>query len=97
MAVDVTKVGQVSEKWYAGSCCVVRVIDKQGEAVGRLYQTIQNVTKRINIMSTSMGGMVQYLHIIVKEMEYYAAKLHQVDKPVEVSNMFFSLAVFSER
>ena len=57
MAVDVSKVGQGSAKLYLDICCVVRVIDEQGEAIGILYQTIQNYTKGINIMSTKMGGM----------------------------------------
>ena len=54
-----------------------------------MHEKIQNATKHINIMSTTMGGMGQDLHNMGKEMEYYAAKLHQVDKRVEVSNMFF--------
>ena len=40
-------------------------------------------------MSTTMGGMGQDLHNMGKYIEYYAAKLHQVDKRVEVSHMFF--------
>ena len=35
-----------------------------------------------------MGRMGQDLHILEKEMEYYASKLHQVDKRVEVSNIY---------
>ena len=45
LAVDVSKVGQFSTKRYVDSHCVVRVIDKQDEAIGRLHQTIQNATK----------------------------------------------------
>ena len=41
-----------------------------------------------------MGGMGQDLQKIEKEMEYYAAKLHQVDRRVELSNMFFLWNVF---
>ena len=89
MAVDIAKVGQGSAKRYVDSPCVVRVIDEQGEEIEKLHETIQNTTKHINIMSTTMGGMVQDLHNKGKEMEYYAAKLHQVEKRVEVSNMFF--------
>ena len=88
--VDVSKVCQGSEKSYVNSCFLVRLIDDQGDAFGILHQTIHNATKGINIMSTIMGDMVQDLHNIGKYMEYYAAKLHQVDKRVEVSNMFFS-------
>ena len=76
MAVDVSKAGQGFEKSDVGSCCAVRVIDKQGEAIGVLHQTIHNFTKRINILSTKTGGMGQDLHKMVKEMEYYAAKPH---------------------
>ena len=89
MAVDVSKVGQGSAKRYVDSRCVVRVIDEQGEAIGILHQTIHNVIKVINIMSTRMGGMGQDSHNMVKHMKYYAAKLHQMDKCVEVSSMFF--------
>ena len=89
MAVDITKVGQASAKRYVDNRCVVRVIDEQVEAIERLHETIQNATKHINIMSTKMGGMGQDLHNMGKEMKYYAAKLHQVDQRVEVSNRFF--------
>ena len=54
-----------------------------------MHQTIHNVTKHVNIMSTKTGGMGQDLHNMRKYMEYYVAKLHQVEKRVEVSNMFF--------
>ena len=49
---------------------------------GRLNQTVQNASKGINIMSTKMGDMGQYLHNHEKEMEYYASKIHQADKQV---------------
>ena len=65
------------------------MINKQGGAIGVLNQKIQNVTKGINIIFTTMDGMVQNFHSMVKEMEYYEDKLHQVDKRVEVSNTFF--------
>ena len=39
-------------------------------------------------MSTTMVGMGKDLHNTEKEMEYYASKLHQVEKHIEVSNMF---------
>ena len=45
LAVDIAKFGQGSAKRYVDSCSVVRVIDKQGEAIGRLHEKIQNVTK----------------------------------------------------
>ena len=88
------KSDQVSEKRYVYSRCVARVIDKQGEAIGRLQKKNQNATKGINSISTTMGGMGQDLQKIEKEMEYYAAKLHQVDRRVELSNMFFLWNVF---
>ena len=53
-----------------------------------MHEKIQNATKHINIMSTIMGGMGQDLHNMGKEMEYYAAKYHQVEKRVEVSILF---------
>ena len=89
LAVDITKAGQGSEKRYVDSRSVFRVIDEQGEAIGRLHEFIVIASKDISIMSTTMGGMAQDLQSYGKEMEYYAAKLHQVDKRVEVSNMFF--------
>ena len=57
LAVDVSKVGQGYEKRYADSSCVIRLIDKQDQAIGIFPQTVQNVTKRINIISTTMGSM----------------------------------------
>ena len=89
MAVDVAKVGQISENIYVGSRCVFRVNYEQGDVIGILRQTIQNATKHINNMSTTTGGMGQYLHNMEKEMEHYAAKLHQVNKRFEVINTFF--------
>ena len=83
--VAIKKVSQGSAKRYINSFSVVRIIDEQGETIGRLHEKIVNTTKYISIMSTTMGGMAQDLHIYGKEMEYYAAKLHQVDKRVEVS------------
>ena len=83
------KVGQGYAKRYVDSRFVVRVIDEKCEVVGRLHQTIHNVTKHRNSMSTTMGGMGQDLHNMGKEMEYYATKLHQVDQRVEVSNVYF--------
>ena len=74
---------------YVGSRCAVRVIDEQYEVIGIFQQTIQNVTKGINITSTTIGGMEQDLHNMGIYMEYYAVKLHQVEKDVEISNMFF--------
>ena len=68
LVVDVSKVGQVSGKRYVNSHCAVRVIDDQGETIGRLHQTIRNSNKGINIMSTTMGGMGQDSHNMGKEM-----------------------------
>ena len=55
-----------------------------------------NATKDISIMSTTMGGISQDLQSYGKEIKYYAAKLHQVDKRVEVSHILF-LAVLKDR
>ena len=81
MDVAIKKFGQGSAKRYVDSCSVVRIIDEQGEAIGRLHETIVNA-------STTMGGMAQDLQSYGKEMEYYTAKLHQVEKRVEVSFIF---------
>ena len=62
LVIDVSKVGQGSAQKYVDSSCVVTVIDEQGEAIGRLHQTIQNVTKNTNIMTTTTGGTGQDLH-----------------------------------
>ena len=35
-----------------------------------------------------MGAMLQELHNIEKYLEYYASKLHQVEKRVEVINLY---------
>ena len=89
MAVDISKVGQFSAKRSVNSRSVVREFDKKGEAIGVLHKMIQNANKHINIMSTTTGGMAQDLHNYGKQMEYYAAKIQQVDKRVEVSHLFF--------
>ena len=68
LAVDIAKVGQGYAKIYVDSRSVVRVIDEQGEAIGRLHKTIQNATKHIDIMSTTMGVMAQELQSYGKEM-----------------------------
>ena len=39
-------------------------------------------------MSTTMGSMGQDFHKLEKEMEYYTGKLHQVEKRVEVRNLY---------
>ena len=39
-------------------------------------------------MCTTMGAMLQELHNIEKYLEYYASKLHQVEKRVEVINLY---------
>ena len=44
LEVDVLNFCQGSAKRYDNSSCVVRVINKQGEAIGILHQTIRNVT-----------------------------------------------------
>ena len=89
LAVDVSKIGKGPAKRYSDSRCVIILIDEQGGEIGRLHQTIQNDTKDINIISDTTGGIGQDLHNMVKDMEYYAAKLHQVEKSVEVSNIFY--------
>ena len=40
------------------------------------------------MMSSKMDGIGQDLHNMEKEMEYYAGKLRQVEKQVEVSTMY---------
>ena len=89
LAIDVSKVGQGSKNIYVNRCCVIRSIKEKGEEFGKLHQTIHNVTKGINIMSTTIGVLVDGLHNMVKEMEYHAGKLHHEDKRFEVSGMFF--------
>ena len=86
--IAIKKVGQGSAKRYVDSPSVVKVIDEQGEAIGRFHKTIVNSSKNISIMSTAMGSMAQDLQIYEKEMEYYATKLQQVEKLVEVSFIF---------
>ena len=83
--IAINKVGQGSAKRYVNSSSVVKVIDEQGEAIGRLHETIVNYSKYISIVSTTMGGTSQYFQSYGKEMEYYATKLHQVYKCVVVS------------
>ena len=83
--VAIKKVGLGYAKRYVDSRSVVKVIDEQGEAIGRLHETIVNSSKDISIMSTTMGGMAQDLQSYVKEMEYYVAKIHLVEKRVGVS------------
>ena len=56
--------------------------------LGDFTKKTHNSTKGINIMSTTMGDMLQDLHNMRKGIEYYAAELHQVEKRVEVINMF---------
>ena len=73
--VAIKKFGQGYAKRYVDSCSVVKVIDEQGEVIGRLHKTIVNSFKDISIMSTKMGGMAQDLQSYIKEMEYYATKL----------------------
>ena len=70
--VAIKKVGLGYAKRYVNSRSVVKVIDEQGEAIGRLHETIMNSSKDISIMSTTMGGMAQDLQSYGKEMEYYA-------------------------
>ena len=59
--VAIKKVGQGSAKRYVDSRSFVKVIDEQGEVIGRLHETIVNSSKGISIMSTTMGGMAQDL------------------------------------
>ena len=87
LEVDVSKVGHSSSKRYVDSFCLVRVIEKQGEAIGRLHQTIQNATKGINSTSTTMSGMGQDLHNMEKYMEYYSSRIHQMNNWVEGSKV----------
>ena len=61
LGVAIKKVGQGSAKRYVDSCSVVRIIDDQGEVIGRLHETIVNYSKYISVMSTTMGSMAQDL------------------------------------
>ena len=88
MGVKISKVGRGFSKMYVDSRCLITVIYKQGEVIGRLNQTFQNASKGINIMCITMGDMGQYLRNLEIYMEYYASKLHQVEKQVEVSNLY---------
>ena len=92
--ITIKKVGQGSSKRYVDSRSVVKVIDEQGEVIQRLHERIVNYSKYISIMSTTMGGMAQDLQSYGKEMEYYAAKLHQVDKRDEVSFILLCFRLF---
>ena len=85
LGITIKKVGQCSSKRYVDSRSIVKVINEQGDVIRRLHKTIVNYSKDINIMSTTMGGMAQDLQSYGIEMNYYATKLQQVDKGVEVS------------
>ena len=61
LGFDIKKAGQGSAKRYVDSRSVVRIIDEQGEAIGRLHKTIVNASKDISIMSTKMGSIAQDL------------------------------------
>ena len=88
LAADVSKVVQGSVKGYVNSCFLIRVIEKKGDVIGILHQTTHNDTKGINSMFTTICDMGQDLQNMGKYMEYYADKLHQVEKRVEVSNIY---------
>ena len=62
LGVNILKVGRGSSKRYVDSHFLIRVIDKQGEAVRRLNQKIQNYSKGINIMHTTRGYIEKELH-----------------------------------
>ena len=66
LGVNISKVGHGYSKRCINSCCLVGVISEQGEAFGRLNQTILNYAKGIKIISNTMGGMGQDLHNIEK-------------------------------
>ena len=83
--ITIKKVGQGSSKRYVDSCSIVKVINEQGDVISRLHKTIVNSSKDISIMSTTMGGMAQDLQSYEIEMKYYATKIHQVEKRVELS------------
>ena len=83
--ITIKKVGQGSSKRYVDSRSIDKIIDKQGDVIRRMHETIVNSSKDINIMSTEMGGMAQDLQKNGVEMKHYVTKLHQVDKQVEVS------------
>ena len=62
LVFNFSKVGHGYSKMYVNSCFLVRLINDQGEAIGRLNQEIHNASKGINIMSTLMGCKGKYLH-----------------------------------
>ena len=70
LGITIKKVGQDSSKRYVDSRYIVKVIDEQGDVIRRLHETIVNSSKNISIMSTTMGGMAQYLQSYGKEIEY---------------------------
>ena len=80
--------GRGSSKIYGDRRCLIRVIEKQGDAIGRLKQKVNNDSKGINITPTTMGSMGQDFKNLEKETKYYASKLHQVYKRVGVSNIY---------
>ena len=88
LAVDVSNVCHGSSERYVNSWCLVGLIDNQVRAIGRLNQTIHNATKVLNNMSIKIGDMWRDLQKHIRAMEYYASKLHLVEKSVEVSNIF---------
>ena len=69
-------------QWYIYSGCLVRVIYTHDEAIERIRKIVQNYSKGITILSSTMVYMEQDLNNQHKEMEYYASKLHQMDKQV---------------
>ena len=92
--ITIKKVGQGSSKRYVNSRSIVKVIDEQGDVIRTLHKTIVNSSKDINIMFTTMGGMAQDLQSYEIEMKYYATKLHQVEKRVEVSFILLCFRLF---
>ena len=82
MGDNISKVGLRSSIWYIYSGCLVRVIYTQDEAIERIRKIVQNYSKGITILSSTMVYMEQDLNNQHKEMEYYASELHQMDKQV---------------
>ena len=79
------KAGSGSSKRYVDSRRFVNVIDKQGDAIRRLIQTIYSASNQKKLTSTAINDMGKDVHNIEQKMEYYASKLHQVDQRIEVS------------
>ena len=62
LGINIDKVGSGSSKRYVDRFFFVSVMDKQGDAIGRLRHTLKNSSKQIKIISTTMVGMGDDVH-----------------------------------